>query len=653
MKIRKNLIRSIAMAAVIVTGHCIDLLGGIEDPDGSGLGFCFGGGLGTREEPLTLCSYESFRKIRTRENWQNQHYLMGGDIDATPSWRENSTGAPCIPFDGTTAGGGSDCTGFTPFDLNGGEFNGTFDGGGYAIYNLFIDVPPYSPPSGYFSDLSAAIFNHGAIGREGRIRNLGIVDIRVRRGINTAVLAAENRGGRIQNVYVLDRPGNGTGGFAVDGSGDEIGSGNSRSVFVVRNRLGGIIQNSFAIMNSTGKSAFVGSNDVGSVVQDCYAGGNLTVSGSGGRGLVVGDLGGRLTNVYSTGDASHRTRTGNIAGQATGRNWDISGDNYYFSLNKAGGQNGVGDGLHCNRGQTYCGPPPTELSVFFDLISDSTDYFSESLDGNLDQYINPDLAGLQTRFRAAAEEGVRARVKAEMLKYILSSTKTMPSSARRFFRVDWDPISGLRMGSPYTTPHTYHLFRNLMFKVGVSTFGLGYAVLIPAPGSSGRLTINDGSAFFFNGVDSAIPYNFSDDPAVIARRGLLLPNLVRGVGGGRNDTRLRSVRPPSLPDSDELEAFFSEEIPDPLPPEDMSPLTPDITCDATPPPPMPPTLPFCGCQAAPCERVSNSERVNCLCRQPDNLPTCLRVNVSGLLWYHLMYVTATQSPPGDPVWIPD
>ena len=193
--------------------HCLHVTSDFDLS--ASLGFCIGGGLGTQEEPYTVCQYPYFRDIRLRENWQNQHYLIGANIDARESWSENTNARglseECLfPFFGQDDDDDpdnliGDCSGWRPFDLEGGAFNGGLDGRGHAIRNLFSNVRPKARAL-----FTGVIFNNGHIGEGAYIRNLGFIDPMVQRGasyrgsmgrgftsntaVNTSILAPENRG---------------------------------------------------------------------------------------------------------------------------------------------------------------------------------------------------------------------------------------------------------------------------------------------------------------------------------------------------------------------------------------------------------------------------------------------------------------------------
>ena len=381
-----------------------------------------------------ICQYEFFRDIRLRENWQNQHYALGRDIDARSSWSANPFDRPCEPFDGETQG---DCGGWEPFELEGGAFSGGIDGRGHVIMNLFSTNQPQSGGVGInISQLnrdrltsSGVIFNNGSIGEDGYIRNLGFVDLRVLLGVrsrdrgtsnvpanfsaNTALLAPENRGS-IDNVYIVDQEDTETGGLNSGNSDGFLAGGSTgdyRAGLVSFNR--GRIRNSFTDINFSGVGHLAAESSGGnSLIRNCYTRGDLDTNSDGGilrefsGGLIVRDLNGPLENVYSTGSVTNgdliRLVTplfgdnGNLV-SALGSNGRISGSNFFTSRDDQGGDDGLGEpGASCGG---VCRRPDADPLDFIRETESFIAPLQRDTDMNLDQY--RDAADNETAYELA------------------------------------------------------------------------------------------------------------------------------------------------------------------------------------------------------------------------------------------------------------
>lgn len=106
------------------------------------------------------------------------HYILGNDIDAdeTKDWHDGS--------------------GFYPISEAGSPFTGSFDGDGYTIRNLYIDVESHIATD-------AGLF--GVLESDAVIKNVHLEDANIRgAGVNDPVggIAAINKGGTIENVSV-------------------------------------------------------------------------------------------------------------------------------------------------------------------------------------------------------------------------------------------------------------------------------------------------------------------------------------------------------------------------------------------------------------------------------------------------------------------
>ena len=150
----------------------------------------FHAGDGSLASPYLICSYEQFNSIR---NDMAAHYAFGQDIDAAPSWSEDSSS--CTPFDGSSVAAMMPCDGFRGF---GGDFTGGLDGRGYVLRNLYSNRLPSGDPSG--------VIFRDEVEDDAYIYNLGIVDPRIRFGNNGAILGSELKGS-LENSYIVAQSG--------------------------------------------------------------------------------------------------------------------------------------------------------------------------------------------------------------------------------------------------------------------------------------------------------------------------------------------------------------------------------------------------------------------------------------------------------------
>jgi len=172
-------------------------------------------------------------------------------------------------------------------------FQGTFDGQGYEIRDLFIDLLEY------YEYLGVGLF--GCVGGGGVVNNIGVVNATVTGHANVGGLVGENSG----TVNDCHSTGSVTGIGSIGG--------------LVGFNEGGAINNSYAtgsvvaLNNSAG--GLVGWND--GTVSDSYA----TCSVIGGVGVMcVGGLvgfneGGTVSNSYSTGSVTSENSVGGLVGE--------------------------------------------------------------------------------------------------------------------------------------------------------------------------------------------------------------------------------------------------------------------------------------------------------------------------------------------------
>ena len=69
----------------------------------------FNSGTGSSSNPYVICTYAQFNLIR---NGMDRRYILGQDIDASPSWSEHHSGGSCNAYDGSSVAGSNPCDGF-------------------------------------------------------------------------------------------------------------------------------------------------------------------------------------------------------------------------------------------------------------------------------------------------------------------------------------------------------------------------------------------------------------------------------------------------------------------------------------------------------------------------------------------------------------
>jgi len=232
------------------------------------------------------------------------NYTLMNDLDSTSAGYEELASP--------TANGGK---GWAPIGFMGGtaSFTGTFDGQGYEICDLFINLPGI----GYVGLFS--IVDEG-----GRIENIGLVNATVTGQHWVGGLVGVNIQGTVYNSY---SNGNVTGD---DNVGGLVGS-NSGTVY-----------NSYSTGNVAGQGwvgGLVGYND--GTVYNSYSTGNVT--GQGWVGGLVGANHRPLTNSYSTGSVSGEYYVGGLMGENTN---DVSNS---YSTGSVIGENYVGGLVGRNR----------------------------------------------------------------------------------------------------------------------------------------------------------------------------------------------------------------------------------------------------------------------------------------------------------------
>ena len=212
-----------------------------------------------------------------RNNLSGHHILMN-DLDSTTAGYDELAGPTA-----------NDGNGWHPLIGSGGDppFTGTFDGQGYEIRDLFINLPGI----GYVGLFSI-------VGEEGRIENIGVVNANVTSTAYIGGLVGLNKG-IVNNSYS-------TGNVA----GNEWVGG-----LVGQND--GTVSNSYSTCNVASDSSaggLMGGNT--GTVSDSYATGSVTCE-EGAGGLMAANSG-TVSNSYSTGSVTGNDYIGGLIGYSEG-----------------------------------------------------------------------------------------------------------------------------------------------------------------------------------------------------------------------------------------------------------------------------------------------------------------------------------------------
>ena len=273
MKTKQLLIYSMAIIGLLLTF----IFGCEKDID-------FEGGRGTQDDPYLIATPEQLGGVRHN---LNKHFRQIADIDLS---------------------GYSSGKGWNPIGADyRNPFTGTFNGNGYKITNLTINLPKLAGLFGYTNGST--------------IKNVSL--------LNISITGMERIGGLVGENY-----GNIINGYAtgyVSGEGWSIGG------LVGYNYEGGDIKNSYATVDVSGDSYLGGLAGVNQGdITNSYAIGD--VSGGSYLGGLVGVNQGDITNSYATGDVSGMERIGGLVGEnygniingyatghVSGEGWSIGG----------------------------------------------------------------------------------------------------------------------------------------------------------------------------------------------------------------------------------------------------------------------------------------------------------------------------------------
>ncbi len=249
----------------------------------------FAGGTGEPNNPYQIATAEQLTAIASAPDLMWKHYVLAASVDLSGVTLSRSVIA---------------------------YFQGTFDGEGHTIRNLRID-----------GEGGRALF--GYVGRDGEIRNLGVVDVDITGASHPAGLVGDNFG-RVLNCYSTGRvisTAHAAGGLVGSNWGTVAGSYSTATVegpiFVgglVGENIGAIsfCHSTSDVTGSTAVGGLVGTNMNGGVIVSSYCVATVTATGWWVGGL-VGENSGKIISSYAdatvTGEYQY---AGGLAGQNTG-----------------------------------------------------------------------------------------------------------------------------------------------------------------------------------------------------------------------------------------------------------------------------------------------------------------------------------------------
>ena len=191
-------------------------------------------------------------------------------------------------------------------------FEGTFDGQGHEIRDLFINRPD--------EDVVGLFFR---VGEEGVIKEIGVVNATVTGHLFVGTLVGWNHGAVRDSYFTGNMTGDGffVGGL-VGGNFGTVSDSHSTGSVTGNSSIGGLVgQNYGTVSNSYSSANVVGTLGVGGLVgtgagtvSKSYFRGNATGEGFVGGLIGSNDIGGTLTNSYSTGSVTGNHTVGGLVG---------------------------------------------------------------------------------------------------------------------------------------------------------------------------------------------------------------------------------------------------------------------------------------------------------------------------------------------------
>jgi hypothetical protein len=259
----------------------------------------FAGGSGTVEDPYQVASAEHLNNIR---NYLGNHFVQIADINLeTPPYNTGEGWAPIGLYvdESSTANQ---------------PFTGSYDGGGFRIYNLFIHRPATSGV-GLFAYARYAVLN-----------NITLERCNVRGGFRTAALTAYAYSVDFTNCQVTGYVygGSSSGGMIGRSKNANVTDCNARCYVTAGMDIGGLIGYAeFSnITNCYSRRSVSGSAWVGglvgyapdSVINDCFSSADVTAVAKSCGGLVASGWRLVINRSYALGNVNGHDDCGGLAG---------------------------------------------------------------------------------------------------------------------------------------------------------------------------------------------------------------------------------------------------------------------------------------------------------------------------------------------------
>ena len=299
----------------------------------------FAGGTGSKTDPFQISTAVQLDSVR---NYLDSAFILINNIDLG-----------ITPYDTGI--------GWVPIGKSSAKFNGSFNGAGYIISNLYINRPA-SDHTGLFGYTN-----------ESTINNLGVINCNITgHKFTGSLVGVNNEISVVTNCYatgkILGTKGC-VGGLVGYNSNSSSMSGCYAACEVTgedyigglvgRNTPASVITNSYSTGKVSGASyigGLAGYNYTSSIISDCYATGN--VSGTVNYiGCLVGcnESSSQITNCYATGEA---TGAGSYIGGITGYNTSSTITNAYFNNETCRQNAGMG---YDDNSQTVTGLTTTQM----------------------------------------------------------------------------------------------------------------------------------------------------------------------------------------------------------------------------------------------------------------------------------------------------
>jgi transcription termination factor NusB len=286
-----------------------------------------GSGSGTLEDPYVITNVKQLQEMKYN---LSAHYVLGNDIDAseTKFWNDGK--------------------GFEPIGNYFHPFTGTFDGRGFKIYNLYINVNVT-----IFDEAREFVGLFGYVEKGGIIKNVGLENVTI---LYTGEVAGQITGtgrvvggligwnlGTVSNCYST---GIVSGRRAVGGLiGSNYGSvSNSYSTAVVygRSNVGGLIGENGGIVSNSYSTGTVYGQEYYANIGGAYIVGGLQVGG------LIGYNNGEVSNSYSTASVNGKDYVGGLIGVNVGKIFNSYSTGTVNGNNQVGGLVGSNDGSVSN-----------------------------------------------------------------------------------------------------------------------------------------------------------------------------------------------------------------------------------------------------------------------------------------------------------------